>query len=309
MTRFRIKSDVNKKDYYLDYKRLLSNNITILRDYIKNLEEDIEEQWNVLSKNKHDIKKYLNIDLDKYQEYVHRKFNESYALFHIAYERVCKLTTDKTDKDNRVKLELAKKVTSYAKLLDNYNSSSNKLKRYEYANSKGKGDFISRLSRYYNKVVEHVMHGKAYQFSNNIGKFYIEYVTLGKGVVGNKIDFDATNKRKKELLDAGVELYSEAKAAWYKARNLKYEGVDYRVYSYTEGTFTYKFVGYNGSRKSYMFRPYNHRDNNVGTYDNYYNHFDKNFDKIMACPKLGIYNKVGILKKHFPHLLIKYQYE
>jgi len=58
-----------------------------------------------------------------------------------------------------------------------------------------------------------------------------------------------------------------------------------------------------------MFRPYNHRDNNVSTYDNYYNHFDKNFNKIMACPKLGIYNKVGILKKHFPHLLIKYQYE
>ena len=61
MGRFRIKSDVNKKDYYLDYKRLLFNNIIILRDYIKELEEHIEEKWNTLSKNKHDIKKYLNI--------------------------------------------------------------------------------------------------------------------------------------------------------------------------------------------------------------------------------------------------------
>ena len=45
-----------------------------------------------------------------------------------------------------------------------------------------------------------------------------------------KIDFAATNKRKKELLEKGIKLYDEKEADWYRARNIPYDGVDYRVY-------------------------------------------------------------------------------
>lgn len=308
MDRIKLKSEIDKKDFYLEYKRITANNIKLLNTRIEYLTKEIDDKKKQLSTNKKEIKKHLNIDLDKYQEYVHCKFNESYALYHIAYERICKMSTGKTS-GNEYKVGLAKSITAYTKLLDNLENAKHKLKCYEAADKVGKREFNKRLATYYNKVVEKVMHGQAYNFSNNIGKFYIEFISLNKGSIGSKINFAATNKRKKELLAAGVELYSEVKAAWYKARNIKYEGVDYRVYNTSDKTFVYRFTGYGGRRKSYMYRPYNHRANSQGTYEDYYLKYDKNFDKIMAARELGIYNKVGILKKFFPHLLINYQHD
>lgn len=308
MSRIKLKSEIDKKDFYLEYKRIVTNNIKLLNTRVEYLIKEIDDKKKQLSTNKEEIKKHLNIDLDKYQEYVHCKFNESYALYHIAYERICKMSTGKIS-GNAYKIGLAKSITTYTKLLDNLENAKHKLKCYEAADKIGKREFNKRLATYYTKVVEKVMHGKAYNFSNNIGKFYIEYVALEKTSIGNKIDFAATNKRKRELLAAGVELYSEVKAAWYKARNLKYEGVDYRVYRNHDKTFVYRFTGSGNHRKSYMYRPFNHRDEVQGTYEYYYLKHDKSFNKIMADRKLGIYNKVGILKQFFPHLLINYQYD
>ena len=56
------------------------------------------------------------------------------------------------------------------------------------------------------------------------------------------IDFAATNAKKKELIAKGVKLYDDKEAAWYKARHIPYDGVDYRVYREDDSFYDITFI-------------------------------------------------------------------
>ena len=66
-----------------------------------------------------------------------------------------------------------------------------------------------------------LLDGHAYRFSHGIGDLMINYWKYVDGVRGKIVDWNATNKRKKEILDAGLKLYDkeEAEINYYSNNN------------------------------------------------------------------------------------------
>jgi hypothetical protein len=87
------------------------------------------------------------------------------------------------------------------------------------------------LRKYYMQSVHKALiDGYAYRFSSGIGDLMINYWKYVKGVRSKIVDWNATNKRKQEILDAGLKLYNKDEAEIYKIRGLKYDGIPYVVY-------------------------------------------------------------------------------
>ena len=99
------------------------------------------------------------------------------------------------------------------------------------------------INAYYAKVHKCILEGKGYKFGYGIGTYYIKYKKFSnrhRSTV-TVLDYSATAARKKELLAQGIKLYDENEAAWYKFRNIPYDGVDYRVFKNKEGEYLIRF--------------------------------------------------------------------
>ena len=81
-----------------------------------------------------------------------------------------------------------------------------------------------------------------YKFSYGIGTYIINHWKLDPKRIKNKVhlDYAATNAKKKELIAKGIKLYDDKEAAWYEARHIPYNAVDYRIYK--ENTDWYEFT-------------------------------------------------------------------
>lgn len=102
---------------------------------------------------------------------------------------------------------------------------------------------------YYLKVQECLLQGFAYYFNHGIG-----YLSINRFVVNDKrkrrvCDFDATNKKKAEILAAGGKLYDKKEAEIAAVRGLKYDGVPYIVYKTDNVLYNFSFTGSSMTRR------------------------------------------------------------
>lgn len=87
------------------------------------------------------------------------------------------------------------------------------------------------LRKYYMQGVHKAMiDGYAYRFGYGIGDLMINYWKYVDKPRSTFVDWAATNKRKQEIIDAGLKLYDKDEAEIYKIRGLKYDGIPYVVY-------------------------------------------------------------------------------
>ena len=109
------------------------------------------------------------------------------------------------------------------------------------------------ITAYYNKVHKCVLEGMGYKFSYGIGTYVINHWKLDTTRIKHKIhlDYAATNAKKKELISKGIKLYDDKEAAWYAARHIPYDAVDYRVYKEDTNWYEFTFI------KSSIFRSSN----------------------------------------------------
>lgn len=228
--------DITIKGYYLQFVHNAKNDII---KYKNNLEITLsikEQVYKYIEDNKTILNDSFNINLDDNEiEFHQKKYNPKEHLYNI----VIRLLRNIDSHPNKiVLLQLAK----YCNILRNENK-YNKL--IELANKRKDikfGVYRKYVTAYYNKVHKCVLNGMGYRFGYGIGTYVINHWKLDPKRIKNKVhlDYAATNAKKKELLAKGVKLYDDKEAAWYEARHIPYNGVDYRVYK--ENTDWYEFT-------------------------------------------------------------------
>lgn len=228
--------DITIKGYYLQFIHNAKNDIT---KYKNNLEVTLsikEQVYKYIEDNKAILNDSFNINLDDIEiEFCQKKYNPKEYLYNI----VIKLLRNIDTHPNRiVLLQLAK----YCNILRNENK-YNKL--IELANKRKDikfGVYRKYVTAYYNKVHKCVLNGIGYKFSYGIGTYIINHWKLDPKRIKNKVhlDYAATNAKKKELIAKGIKLYDDKEAAWYEARHIPYNAVDYRIYK--ENTDWYEFT-------------------------------------------------------------------
>lgn len=228
--------DITIKGYYLQFIHNAKNDIT---KYKNNLEVTLsikEQVYKYIEDNKAILNDSFNINLDDIEiEFCQKKYNPKEYLYNI----VIKLLRNIDTHPNRiVLLQLAK----YCNILRNENK-YNKL--IELANKRKNikfGVYRKYVTAYYNKVHKCVLNGMGYKFSYGIGTYIINHWKLDPKRIKNKVhlDYAATNAKKKELIAKGIKLYDDKEAAWYEARHIPYNAVDYRIYK--ENTDWYEFT-------------------------------------------------------------------
>ena len=228
--------NVTIKEYYLNF---ITNAKVDIYNYNIELQRAIDNKnqlHSTINDNIDKFKELYNIDLNSFtKEWVEKVYNEKETMYNKFIKLINTITED-TDRSDIFQIlkycHALKDEYKYNKLI----ALANKRKDIKFS------EYRRRILEYYTKVHKCVLEGNGYKYGYDLGTYIINYwrVSGTKGK-GKKIDFAATNAKKKELLAKGYKLYDEREAIWYKERNIPYNGVDYRVYKddshYYEITF------------------------------------------------------------------------
>lgn len=230
--------DITIKGYYLQFVH--NAKIDIVK-YKENLDTTIkikEEVYKYIEDNKNILKDSFDINLDDIEiEWCNKEYNPKEYLYNLTIV----LLRNTVEHPNRiVLLQLAK----YCNVLRNeykYN------KLIELATKRKDIKFSvyrKYVTAYYIKVHKCVLQGMGYKFGYGIGTYIINHWKLDPKRIKNKVhlDYAATNAKKKELLAKGIKLYDDKEAAWYAARHIPYDAVDYRVYKESTDWYEFTFI-------------------------------------------------------------------
>ena len=230
--------DITIKGYYLQF---VHNAKTDIVKYKENLDTTIkvkEEVYKYLEDNKNILKDSFDINLDDIEiEWRNKEYNSKEYLYNLTIV----LLRNTVEHPNRiVLLQLAK----YCNVLRNEHK-YNKL--IELATKRKDIKFSvyrKYITAYYIKVHKCVLQGMGYKFGYGIGTYIINHWKLDPKRIKNKVhlDYAATNAKKKELLAKGIKLYDDKEAAWYAARHIPYDAVDYRVYKESTDWYEFTFI-------------------------------------------------------------------
>lgn len=178
--------------------------------------------YNYLLNKKEYIKNTFNINLDDYKtEWGIKFYNEKEELQKVIEKLLHKY---KDGEERIVLLQLIK----YCAILKKCYNDRIAFELYTKQKNINYHQYLSYLRDYYYTVHKCVLQGYAYAYAGGTGDLV---VSIFKNVNPKKVvDWIATQRNKKKLIEQGVKLYNELEAAWYKARGIKYDGVDYRIF-------------------------------------------------------------------------------
>lgn len=228
-----------ESDIFSYYKEYIENTQCELKKYNERLVE-ANEIVNVskiyIDKNKENIKNILNINLDNYATYRNNVLDSKNT------ELIDKVIDIYKNKDCKNTKKLM--VLHLIRYLKNLERSSNCKIKIEALNMRAImsfDKFRSYVRRYYTQVQKEVLEGNVYKFSNAIGEFFINRVKNVKGEdYKGRLNFAATNKRKKEIIASGKTPYNHEDFLECERKGIKYNGVEYMVY--LKEPYLYEFV-------------------------------------------------------------------
>lgn len=222
---------IEAENEYKKYSELLENTIKLK-----------EELYNYLTENKDTIKKEFIINLDKIEEWNNNTYSDKEYL----YNKVIKLYREhRYDNDNK---KLLLQIIKYCNVLRNEYTYSKAIKIADIKRKVNTTQFTNYLRLYFNKVHEYLLKGGAYKFAKGTGTLSIGYWQFANPDGRILIDYNETNKRKREYIKKNIKLYNKREATWYKARGIKYDGQDYRVFKETKGYYRIEFTNIKTNR-------------------------------------------------------------
>lgn len=218
-------ADSNIKSYYLQFKSNAKNIEKEYRDKLEEISSIKKELVEYLQNNKDTLYEQYSIKLDNYEEWV----NNSYSTSEKLYKDCIKLLKEDVNVNGRINLIQLSKYTNALRNEYRYNIMINNISKRAKLTF---GEYRNYVTKYFNTVHKFLLEGNGYKFTHGIGIYIINYWTIPNETKKNikKLDFAATNKRKKEIIESGRKPYDEKEAIWYKMRNIPYDGVDYKVY-------------------------------------------------------------------------------
>lgn len=284
--------------------------------FIDNANSDIEKYQEELNTNQQVLfstKEYVS----KYILYINHQFNINLKEnFPISWneEKYCedehltdiiKIGLNDTVGEDRVILLQLLRYSEVLKFIHNCN------KKIELANNRSKispKQYKEYLKKYYMQGVHKAMiDGYAYRFSHGIGDIMINYWKYVDGVRGKIVDWNATNKRKKEILDAGLKLYDKEEAEIYKIRGLKYDGIPYVVYKDNKEYYDIEIANCKSFSKANIkfkhanYIPYKFRKRSPEDIASQFNSVDE-----IAVQDLGIRHKLVVALEKDPTIYLRF---
>ena len=230
--------DVKLKNFYLKFIYDAKGDIADYKKQLNDLLNIKNELINYINDYKTELLESFNIDLNEYTEWVNKTYDKKEKLFNKSFKTLNIL--DNVDINKSILIQLIK-YCNIIKKEHTYNRSiylaslRSNLKYEEYRNY---------VTTYYNKVHKCCLEGYGYKYGFGIGTYCINRWQINKSVKNYKpiIDFNETNKRKKELLNKGYKLYNEEDAKLYAAKGIPYDGVKYTVYKSDKEYYEFTFI-------------------------------------------------------------------
>ena len=293
--------DINIKDYY---KAFIDNADSDFKEYSRQFITTNKVKNKCLSYIKNNIKLYkdvLSINIDDYEDVIYKGIYD-------ADEKLLKIAINKAKNivgEGKIAalqliryIKLIKAADDYKELMD----SVNKRKAIKF------GEYKEYLRKYYMQGVHKALiNGYVYRFSHNVGEIAINYWKYIDKPKDNYVDFNATNKKKKQLIAAGLKPYDKKEAEIYKIRGIKYDGIPYVVYKTNKEFINIELISC-GKRsfgtvkfKHANYIPYKFRGKSVEEIAEMFDNVDE-----LAVQDLGIRHKLVCCLSKDPTLYIKY---
>lgn len=231
--------DIKLKNYYLKFIYDAKADISEYKNKLKEILEIKTELINYLEKNKNIILETYNINLDTYKiEWIEKKYNKNKDLFNITFKILTVLA------DSEINQTLIIQILKYCNILHKEYLLNRSIEISNNRSLLSFNNYKKYITLFFNNVHKNLLEGFGYKFINGMGTFCINrwHIDTKSKTYKPRIDFDATNKRKKELLKAGIKIYNEDDAKYYKARGLPYDGVKYTVYKNDDNYYEFGFI-------------------------------------------------------------------
>ena len=230
-------ADGNIKTYYLHFKSSAEKSKI---EYKERLEEILlvkEELRDYLIKNKDNLFNAYSIDLNSFEDWV----NNYYETSELLYKQCMRLLRVDESGEHRIVLIQASK---YCNILRNEYKLDKLIESCDKRASVTYKKYKEYVTKYFNKVHGCILKGEGYKFDKGIGIYICNYWKIEDNLRKKikKLDFDATNARKRELIAKGLKPYDDREATWYKARHIPYDGVEYRVYKNDSHFYEFTFI-------------------------------------------------------------------
>lgn len=240
-------ADYDMKTFYLDFKQKVNKQVKEIEDKIEENIAKAAKYRSWLTACKEVLLNVHNIDLNNYPR---EMIDGEYCSGTKDFKTKASIAYNKAPAGKRnevVKLLAYLNILTEAYKLNVAKNALNREVNLKFS------EYREMLFNYYNKIHELLIKGDAYAIGNSVGTMYLE-----KKIVPYKrkiIDFNETNKRKKELTEAGIELYDDTKAKVAEKFGMEYLGADYRVFKESNYWFRLNFVKskFWRSRKYYSF--------------------------------------------------------
>lgn len=217
--------DVDVRTFYINYIASAKKDAEEYRRLREEAKKIKEEFYKSADEYKNIILEAYNIDVTKYDlEWNQKKYNDGEGLYNKCIRYLSNISND--DYNKRYILQVIK----YCNALRNEHKFT-RLTQISYKRSNfSYKEYRDIVRTFFVKVHKCLLEGNGYEFGYGIGTILINRWNMYK-TPRKMLDYIATNKRKKELLEKGVKLYDKLEAAWYKQHGIPYDGVDYRVYT------------------------------------------------------------------------------
>lgn len=294
--------EIDIKDYY---KAFIDNANSDIEKY----QEEINVNHKLLISTKDYIEKYILYINHQFNINLKENFNiswneEKYSEDEHLTDTINTRLKDAVGEDRIILLQLLR-YSELLKFIDDCN------KKIELANNRSKitpKKYKEYLKKYYMQSVHKVLlDGHAYRFSHGIGDLMINYWKYVNGVRSKIVDWNETNKRKQEILNAGLKLYDKEEAEIYKIRGLKYDGIPYVVYKTNNEYYDIELVNCKSfSKNNIKFKHANYiptkfRKRTPEDIANQFNSVDE-----IAVQDLGIRHKLIVALEKDPNIYLKY---
>ena len=224
-------ADITPKTVYLKFR----NKAIIEYEHLVRKAERIsnakETCYKYLSARKGNIAADYNLILDDYTiEFVNQEYNPLLEL----EKNVIKLLKKDIKGKRQDIIELAK----WCSILKNEYNTYKELKLCKKKSELTFDEYKTYLFDYYCQVHKIILEGNTYKFGHGIGTIRFRKFAFNKNY--RSIDFDATRKRKQELIDAGKKVYNKLEAINAKVQGKEYYGIPYVVYKTSNYGYTLK---------------------------------------------------------------------
>lgn len=226
---------VGLKDYYKTLKEKISKDLSEALVERNNAELKVVEYHDAIKALRKEIFDAYKIDINGYSEFTNNKY--IHGMLHMTCNKLMK--EHDISKEEHHNLFLLCKLDGCQKYLHKLNKD---IKKYETILQLKFKDYREILKSFYNTVQEKlILEGAGYVYEGRLG-----WICINRSKLNNPkamLDYAATKKRKKELIEQGVKLYNQEEEEWCKKNGLEYKGADWRVFANQEYTYELAYCG------------------------------------------------------------------